>query len=218
MPVPFSQIPPATISSFTSAASVPFDARKAMQADAANTNTVYPQFLASLEKEGQGQCWILAKGERGNIEMILSCTESNMGTYPIFIVPILPSSQQSLEFFHSRLSLMIESLRVLVPDSRVYSVFGPLHATSVFSIHWSRITGISSYPEPYYDSFLSSCTRSSFRSDDDPMDSRFSYTLELGRTRDIAQIAQLCHDFAKDSVSFCPQYGCLEPLLTIPTQ
>ena len=187
---------------FRTAASIPQDMRKVMENHPITMNVIEPHYLQSLKQERLGQFWIALRSpeDAQKIEFILSCTETSMGKYPIFITTTLLLSALTTQFLFSRVPLLVNALLEAESSSRVYSVFAPRVISDVFSRLWLETTHIQPIPEPYYDSILSYCTPQTFNNIESPLRG-YHFSLELGTPADIPSIASLCYAFAEDSVS-----------------
>lgn len=93
------------------------------------------------------------------VEIVLSCTESELGDYPIFIVSTQPESYWKHNSLKARLRYLSEVLFTSIPLQRVYSVFAPCEIACIFAQQWSDLSGVAIMKEPYYAARLLSCTR-----------------------------------------------------------
>ncbi|THU89760.1 hypothetical protein K435DRAFT_802481 [Dendrothele bispora CBS 962.96] len=173
-------------------------------------NTIYPHVLKckNLEAQGlsiqDGQMWIVITSYTSEIciDFVLSCTETRMGKYPIFIVTSRPLSVLSDDFIAPRLNLLIEELRHDVDDRRIYSVFAQDNVARWFARLWTESTGIDSYREPYYAAKLSFCTPSTFINRSSTTHPSLTFIVRPAVEDDRCAVAQLCHGFASESEPF----------------
>ena len=178
-------------------------ARKALESSPVDSNVILPTFYKCLELDKIGQSpldhlWIAIYSRVGTVALVLSCTDGYMGAYPIFIVNPNPIDDNDLT---SCIHLSTLTLQRHVPIERVYSVFGPIKITQLFSRMWTHLTGVQAEVHPYYDSKISCLRR--HENLQQPVITSESSTFEVGLATqaDIASIAKLCHAFASDSVS-----------------
>jgi hypothetical protein len=153
-----------------------------------------------LDKVGQsppGHLWIVIYSRTGSVALVLSCTDGYMEAYPIFIVNTSPIEDNDLATHIDLLTLILQRH---VPVERVYSVFGPIRITQVFSNMWTQLTGIQAEPSPYYDAKVS-CLRRHKGLGQSITSGRSTFEVGLATQADILPIAKLCHAFASDSVS-----------------
>lgn len=185
------------------------DVISALKSNEKAANVIFPQILKAREAEQQGQTlaepqvWIVCTSNhpRRRVDFILSCTTGLMGAYPIFIFTTLLPYQLTEDYAEPRLRELAVELRDAVPIDRVYSVFSQHSIAQIFADAWTDLTGIKSYPDPYYDSTMSYCTRSSFVNRSMTLLSDFIFDLRPAVLNDIPQIAQLNFGFASESVS-----------------
>jgi len=180
-------------------------------------NIMLPSAEAALRREvagappTPGQLWISLSSRTSNangetsatVDLVLSCTEWAMGTYPVFIF-CNPSSLEAMSpsTLASRVSMLAAELLARVPVERVYSIFAPTRVTKIFARVWSNMTGAQIESEPYYSAVFSYCTpMSSASRRPQPLTGEESkYTLRLAEEADIPAVASLCKGFASTSV------------------
>ena len=126
-------------------------------AEKALTNTV------DEEPPTPKECWITCSTvnlpSSETMDFILSCTDTPMGSYPIFIYSTRHSSRLADDFLLSRLSLLVNVLHSTVSVSRVFSVFAPDPVTEMFTKLWVNLTGIHPAPQPYFAATFTACTK-----------------------------------------------------------
>ena len=179
-------------------------ARKALESAPVDSSVILSTLYKCLELDKVGQSpldhlWIAIYSRLGTVALVLSCTDGYMGAYPVFIVNTNPIDDND---FTSCINQSALTLQRHVPIERVYSVFGPIKITQLFSRTWTQLTGVQAEVDPYYDAKIS-CLRRRHESLQQPVIPSESNTFEVGlATRaDISDIAKLCHAFASDSVS-----------------
>ncbi|KAJ7631244.1 acyl-CoA N-acyltransferase [Roridomyces roridus] len=89
------------------------------------------------------------------LDMVLSCLDSPLGNYPIFLWARNGCLAQ--DTFQHRIHKLALCLRTCVAPERVFSVFGPANPTNTFAKIWSTLTGFKIAPEPLYTAFFASC-------------------------------------------------------------
>lgn len=172
--------------------------RRALESVPADASVILPTFYKCLEMDKVGRSprdhvWIAIYSRQGSVALVLSCTDGYMGAYPIFIVNTNPIDENLTSY----IQLLAHTLQRHVPIERVYSVFGPIKITLLFSGAWTQVTGVQAEAHPYYDAKISCLRRR--ESLQQPLESTF----EVGPATqaDILAIAKPCHSFASDSVS-----------------
>ncbi|KAJ7099419.1 hypothetical protein B0H15DRAFT_546209 [Mycena belliarum] len=193
---------------YRSASSIPRQVWDALESHAQNANTILPVALKSLARErnhessGRDQCWIVVHS-LNTIDFVLSVTNSDMGTYPIFVFTTHPVYHLTPDFLLPRLIRLAEALRDAVPVKRVYSFFAPDIVARMLTEIWSSLTGVQAYREPYYHAKLTFCTRNTLA-----LERKMSVfpglVLELRPAvqSDLEGVAALCYQFAADSEPF----------------
>lgn len=133
------------------------------------------------------------------LEFVLSCTENHLGTYPLFLVFSRDIPTLSDAWIDSQMNQLALKLSDLVPTTRVFSIFGQEKPTLALCRHWSAITGARIVLEPYYEASSSYCTQKTLVKKDLRLSQ--GHEMRLARQSDLHSIAQLCQEFALDSVS-----------------
>lgn len=172
-------------------------------------NVILPhaQKLCNLERAGHtvpaNQLWIIgwshsASSRTPTLEYVLSCTEHDLGTYPIFIVLSrdLPSLKDA--WIEDQMCRLADKLASLVPRERVFSIFGQEKPTLALCRHWSNVTGARVVSQPYYEASSSYCTSTTLVKKDARLPP--GHEMRLARQGDVRDVAQLCQEFAADSV------------------
>jgi len=136
-----------------------------------------------------------------SLEFILSCTEHHLGTYPLFLVYLRPLSTIQPAQLTSQMSLLAHHLANIVPPTRVFSFFGQEAPIRALSAHWTSTTGFKQVLDPYYEASSSYCTKQTLvkRSIDSSLLPP-GHEMRVARAEDTHAIAQLCQEFAEDSV------------------
>lgn len=190
-------------------------------------NVMLPTALAAYNRElngsppTPGQFWIslssLQPGEQSPaVDMVLSCTEWAMGTYPVFIF-CNPAVMDALApaALNARVSMLAAELRMRVPVERVYSVFAPTRVSKIFARLWSNITGVQIETEPYYSAALTYCNKQTITRRRQTLVHDRTYTLRRAVDADISAVAVLCKGFASTSVRVLGStvFPCLSDLI-----
>lgn len=174
-------------------------------------NVILPhaQKLHAQERSGPalapGQFWILgwsmapAPSGTQTLEFVLSCTEHHLGTYPLFLVFTRDIPSLSDDWIDSQMKELARQLSNLVAPTRVFSIFGQEKPTLALCRHWSNTSGARIVLEPYYEASSSYCTQKTFVKKQEHLPQ--GHEMRLSRPSDLAAVAQLCQEFAADSVS-----------------
>lgn len=134
------------------------------------------------------------------LDLVLSCVNWTLGDYPIFLWTPKNPSQITSQWLTPRIDLVAENLLDLVPPERVFSIFGMTLLVKTFASYWKQLTNIAVEPEPFYAASYTWCTLSTFKDSDAPLP-RGDY-IRRANMRDLEQVAQLCKEFADDSIYF----------------
>ncbi|KAF8872523.1 hypothetical protein CPB85DRAFT_1237624 [Mucidula mucida] len=173
----------------------------------AHFNTILPIAQKCRDRERAGypnasaNVWVLVWTHL-RLDLVLSCTSTEMGTYPIFIASTVPTPRLTQQFLSSRIPVLASTLYQEVPDTRVYSVFGPDAIVNSFAPLWSSLTGISRYAEPYYAAKLSVCTSRTISNRSASIIPGLQMDLRLAVPADLQGVAELCYGFASESDPF----------------
>ena len=133
------------------------------------------------------------------LDLVLACINWSLGDYPIFLWTPQRSSAASPAWLAPRIQQLAEFLNCCVPPERVFSVFGMTSLVKTFARIWSQMTGFSVEPEPFYAALFSHCTAGTWRDSDVPLPE--GHRLRKAAVEDTESVAQLCKEFADDSVS-----------------
>ncbi|KAF7362419.1 N-acetyltransferase domain-containing protein [Mycena venus] len=193
---------------YRSASSLPSEVWDALKSNPQNSNCILPVALKTLTREqndenapGRDQCWIVVHS-LGAIDFVLSVTNGDIGTYPIFIYTTHPTHRLTSDFLLPRLIRLAEALRAAVPIKRVYSFFAPDVITTMFVEVWCSLTGVQGYKDPYYHAKLTYCTKRSFVNRSMTTFPGLVYELRPAVDSDLEAVASLCYQFAADSEPF----------------
>ncbi|KAI0348295.1 hypothetical protein BDW22DRAFT_72055 [Trametopsis cervina] len=137
---------------------------------------------------------------RPQLDMIVSCVDWTLGNYPIFLWTPRRQDELTSSWLNMRISQLVDHLRACVPSERVFSVFGMTPLVKSFSRRWSQLTGHMVEPEPFYAAYFSFCTAKTFKPSNLPLPA--GHRLRRAGIADLDQVAQLCKEFADDSVYF----------------
>lgn len=143
--------------------------------------------------------WNTSTSSAPTLELVLSCVNWTLGEYPIFLWSPQSLGAQTTAWIAPRVAKIAEHLRLCVPSERVYSVFGMTPLVKAFSRYWSDITGHAIEPEPFYSAYFSYCNVSTFKDSDAIVPE--GHRLRRAHLSDLEQVAQLCKEFADDTVS-----------------
>ncbi|KAF9016419.1 hypothetical protein BDZ89DRAFT_1022759 [Hymenopellis radicata] len=209
MPVP-STLSGTYCTIYRSASTLPSEFWEAARTNPAHFNTILPTAQKCRDHEcpgytsAPGHVWILVWtcSPRQQLELVLSCTSTEMGTYPIFIASTVPTPRLTQHFVSSRIPILASTLHQEIPKMRVYSVFGPDAIVNCFAPIWSSLTGISPYREPYYAAKLSVCTSRTISNRSASIIPGLQMDLRLAVTADLQGVAELCYGFASESAPF----------------
>ncbi|GBE77432.1 hypothetical protein BKA93DRAFT_51891 [Sparassis latifolia] len=137
---------------------------------------------------------------RPTLDLVLSCINWTLGDYPIFLWTPHRRTLSSPEWLIPRIIQLVEQLHFCVPPERVFSVFGMTPLVKTFARCWSDLTGFLIEPEPFYAAYFSHCTPETFKYSDAMLPQ--GHVLRRATVRDVEPVAQLCKEFADDSVYF----------------
>ncbi|KAI0031422.1 hypothetical protein K488DRAFT_79073 [Vararia minispora EC-137] len=205
-----SAVPKHIVNVYRHASHLPPQVWEAFRRRERDSNVMYPHALRACSIEGgeDVQLWmtcstfhVAATGEP-QLDLVLSCTEGVLGSYPLFIFANTPFDDLGDDFIRPRLDAIIQGLLNHVHPSRVFSVFAPEPVTRAFAALWSCYTNIRPYQEPYYSAKLTYCTKSSLTRRQMTFFADLFYVPRLACDSDILVIAELCQGFAMTSEPF----------------
>lgn len=184
-------------------------------------NVILPhaEKLAAHQRAGHslapGQFWIsawsppTATNPLPTLDFVLSCTEHHLGTYPLFLVFLRPLPSVSPTQLSIQMNQLAQHLTRTVPPTRVFSLFGQEAPIRALAAHWTSLTGVKQVLEPYYEASSSYCTKQTLvKGKDGPLP--IGHEMRVARPEDVTSIAQLCQEFAADSVRLI-RYQCRIP-------
>lgn len=148
--------------------------------------------------------WSSSPSSAPTLDMVLSCVDWTLGNYPIFLWTPKHPSEHSSAWVQPRIRQLIEHLRHCVPAERVFSVFGMTSLVKTFAHTWSRLTGFQIEPEPFYAAYFSFCDAKTFRGASAMPPT--GHRLRRATPADLESVAQLCKEFADDSVSVLNEF------------
>lgn len=200
------------VAAHSSALDIPAAVWNVWRRNETQANVMLPNALTAYERElsgvpaTPGQFWISLSAVHDGavaVEMVLSCTEWAMGTYPVFIFcnPAVTDSMP-VAALNARVSMLAAELRARVPVERVYSIFAPARVTKAFARIWTNITGAQVESEPYYSAVFTYCTRQTITRRRQTLVQDRRYTLRRADEADMAAVAVLCKGFASTSEPF----------------
>ena len=132
------------------------------------------------------------------LDIVLSCVNWTLGDYPIFLWTPRDPASLSPSWLIPRIESLAESLLNIVPPSRVFSIFGMTKLVMSFTRYWSNLVGYPIELESLYTAYYSFCNRETFKESYDPLPCDDS--IRCVNIEDLPQVAQLCKEFADDSV------------------
>ncbi|TFY55248.1 hypothetical protein EVG20_g9390 [Dentipellis fragilis] len=162
---------------------------------------------AKVAGANDSQLWMTCSTFRSarddpDLDLILSCTEGPLGSYPVFIIPTAPFHDLHDEYLYPRLELLISRILLEIPQERIFSVFAPEPISIAFTKLWSCRTGVGYYEEPYYAAQLTYCTSETFVDRRATMFPDVVYVPRKATEEDVASVAPLCQGFAETSAPF----------------
>ncbi|KAJ7658535.1 hypothetical protein B0H17DRAFT_1096801 [Mycena rosella] len=223
--MPSTTLEPYTVT-YNSASALPDAVWETLQAHPENSNVILPVALKTLARErnhetaGRDQCWIVVYSA-GAIDFVLSVTNGDIGTYPVFVFTTHPIHHLTSDFLLPRIIRLAEALRDAVPTTRVYSFFAPDAVTNMFVEIWHSLTGVQGYRDAYYHAKLTYCTKDSFARSGGAKRQMtifpgLVYELRPAVESDLEAVASLCYQFAADSEPFVLTHdGALKEATTL---
>ncbi|KAL0072635.1 hypothetical protein AAF712_000398 [Marasmius tenuissimus] len=192
-----------TITVYHKASQISNDVWDALKTHEVEANCLLPTMTKTLHQErnhtavtrSPGQIWIVCRSGK-DVDLLLSCTNNALGTYPIFIVDL---RRLPIGHLQPRIQDMAEKLLNASHPERVYSVFAPDDIAAAFAKAWSRLTQINILPKPYYAAKLSYCTKDTFNRS---LTQNPAWELRPACDEDLPRVAELCRQFAADSEPF----------------
>ena len=133
------------------------------------------------------------------LQLVLSCLEWPLGTYPIFLWSPIEKEAPGIGSLFERFHPLCKALTTLVDVRRVFSVFGRTDLVHAFSAAWASLTRVSIERQPYYVAHLSYCTGGTLKSSDLEMNE--GHSIRLATASDLDAVSTLCKEFADESVS-----------------
>ena len=134
------------------------------------------------------------------LDMVLACVNWTLGNYPIFLWTPKNSNSLSHPWLAPRMRQMTECLQRCVPPERVFSVFGKTALVTTFAHAWTNLTGFTVEPEPFYAAYFSFCNTKTFKHSSVQLPA--GDQLRRAVMGDLEYVAQLCKEFADDSVRY----------------
>ncbi|KZT27703.1 hypothetical protein NEOLEDRAFT_1176703 [Neolentinus lepideus HHB14362 ss-1] len=132
------------------------------------------------------------------LDLVLSCLSWTLGDYPIFLWSPHESSSSTVLVPH--IARLAEYLAACVPQERVFSVFGMTPLVKTFAHYWTEFTGFCPESEPFYAALLTYCTVETFQPSNRLLPT--NHCLRHATMVDLESVAQLCKEFADDTVHF----------------
>jgi hypothetical protein len=135
------------------------------------------------------------------LDIVLSCVSWTLGDYPIFLWTPKNLTSISSSWLLPRVELLAGHLLDIVPPRRVFSIFGMTPLVKSFARYWSDLVKCPIEPEPFYAAYYSYCNPETFKESNDPLPR--GDNIRRANIEDLAAVAQLCKEFADDSVRSC---------------
>ncbi|CAE6367957.1 hypothetical protein BN14_08905 [Rhizoctonia solani AG-1 IB] len=159
---------------------------------------------AALPSQMPKQFWMTQWTVRGagsvpTLDFVLAITEGQLGAYPVFFWSPHQSIEMSSAFLFPRIQAIVARLCRTIPAERVFSIFGQEPVVNAFTNVWTQATGKIPEPEAFYAAKFSYCSRKHLQP---PPQLPAGHELRLATIADLDQCAQLCKEFADDSVFF----------------
>ncbi|KAG8744638.1 hypothetical protein FRC10_009671 [Ceratobasidium sp. 414] len=133
------------------------------------------------------------------LDFVVAVTNGQFGGYPVFIWSPHSSGDMTPYFLSPRIQTIVSHLQWAGPAERVFSVFGQDPVVEAFTNMWSQTTSKLPEPEVFYAAKFSFCTAKTLLPAPTPIT---GHSLRLATRADLDQCAQLCKEFADDSVYF----------------
>lgn len=134
------------------------------------------------------------------LDIVLSCVSGTLGDYPIFLWTPKTPTPISQSWLSPRTELLAEHLLDIVPPRRVFSIFGTIPLVKSFTRYWSDLVKCAIEQEPFYSAYYTYCNLDTFKDAIDPLPS--GDKIRRAGVEDLAAVAQLCKEFADESVYF----------------
>ncbi|KAI0066494.1 hypothetical protein BV25DRAFT_1390316 [Artomyces pyxidatus] len=134
------------------------------------------------------------------LDLVLACVSWTLGDYPVFLWTPKHPSLISSSWLVPRMELLADHLLDYVPPERVFSVFGLSSLAKTFSKIWSDLSGVAIEPEPFYAAYYTYCNLATFKESDEILPA--DHSIRRAGPSDLDEVAQLCKEFADDSVYF----------------
>lgn len=143
--------------------------------------------------------------------LFLSCTSWKLGPYPIFLWSPKTNIDIAPEERNRQVRALAQYLRNQVEPQRVFSVFGQTTLVTVFVELWKEETGFVTEPEPFYDAFLTFCTRDTFKpfpasvsSPNAASELPSAHSMRIATMDDLQSVTERCKEFSDDTVRIGP--------------
>lgn len=133
-----------------------------------------------------------------SLDLVLSCIDWTLGEYPIFLWTPHRSEMADGAWLVPRIVKLTDGLLSSTPPERVFTVFGMTPLVKAFTKCWSDFTGFRLEKEPVYAAYLTYCTTTSFV--DSSLGLPTGHQIRIATMQDLESVAQLCKEFADDSV------------------
>lgn len=147
-----------------------------------------------------GPFWLTVWSSPSSLDIVLSCVSWTLGDYPIFLWTPKNLTSMSPSWLIPRIELLAEHLLDIVPPRRVFSVFGMTPLVKSFTRYWSDLVKCPIEPEPFYAAYYSYCNLETFKESKDPLPRGDNDNIRRANIEDLTAVAQLCKEFADDTV------------------
>jgi len=149
--------------------------------------------------------WLVMSSELPDSKplIFLSCLSWELGTYPIFLWSPKANVDIAPEERTKQVTVLVQRLCNLVEPQRVFSVFGQEQLVRVFAELWRGKTGFEIEPKPFYEAFLTYCTKDTFKPASDLDKTSMlppEHSMRTADMGDLQAVTGLCKEFSDDSV------------------
>ncbi|KLO20062.1 hypothetical protein SCHPADRAFT_816691 [Schizopora paradoxa] len=141
--------------------------------------------------------------------LFLSSISWKLGAYPIFLWSPKANTNIAPEERSRQMRAIVQCLNTQVQPQRVFSVFGKGALVTNFAELWKEETGFETEPEPFYDAFLTHCTKRTLKpsaysanSSDTAPELPSGHSMHIATMDDLHSVAERCKEFADDSIYF----------------
>ncbi|KAJ6575400.1 hypothetical protein B0H19DRAFT_1208773 [Mycena capillaripes] len=139
--------------------------------------------------------WSYDTNSRPVLDLVLSCLDSSLGNYPIFLWTPAEQGLQQSQWLGRRVADVAAYLNACVAPERVFSVFGTKNLATAFADAWTGLTDFQINPRPLYHAYFAVCTPQTLKT----ADTADRCITRKATARDIDVAGKLCQEFANGS-------------------